>query len=76
MSGEESPFRSGILKQSVALITGGGSGIGLEITRQLGLHGSRVVVMGRREEAIQAALKTLRAEGIDADGFRGDVRKF
>ncbi len=32
----DSPFKSSILAGKVALITGGGSGIGLEISRQLG----------------------------------------
>ena len=31
----------------VALITGGGSGIGFEIARQLGSHGAKVLIMGK-----------------------------
>lgn len=35
----------------VALVTGGGSGIGLSISRELLRHGSRVLIMGRRGES-------------------------
>ncbi|KAJ4754860.1 hypothetical protein LUZ62_089265 [Rhynchospora pubera] len=70
-----SPFKADILKGQVALVTGGGSGIGFEITRQLGLHGASVAVMGRRRQVLDAAVSALSNEGIKAIGLEGDVRK-
>ena len=71
----ESPFRPDILNGLVALVTGGGTGIGLEISRQLGKHGASVVIMGRREAVIQSAVEALTSEGINAFGVKGDVQK-
>jgi len=71
-----SPFMKDILKGKVALVTGGGSGIGYEVARQLGLHGARLVLMGRREGPLSAAVTALAAEGIDAAAATGDVRNF
>lgn len=71
-----SPFKDNILQGKVALITGGGSGIGLEITRQLGLHGASVVISGRREAILSEACTRLSAEGILTHNVQGDVRKF
>jgi peroxisomal 2,4-dienoyl-CoA reductase len=69
-----SPFKSNILENQVALVTGGSSGIGLEICRQLGKHGCSVVMMGRRIEMLKSAEKMLTDEGIRALGVQGDVR--
>lgn len=70
----ESPFKSTILSGQVALITGGGSGIGLEITKQLGLHGAAVVIMGRRSTVLDSAIELLKQQNIKCSSIVGDVR--
>lgn len=71
----ESPFKPDILKGKVALVTGGGSGIGFEISTQLGKHGAAIAIMGRRRNILDAAVDSFLSEGIHAIGFEGDVRK-
>ncbi|KAK6785766.1 hypothetical protein RDI58_019221 [Solanum bulbocastanum] len=70
-----SPFKSDILKGKVALLTGGGSGIGLEISTQFGKHGASVAIMGRRKAVLDSAVSYLQSFGIPAIGLQGDVRK-
>mmetsp|Transcript_2189 Transcript_2189/g.7664 ORF Transcript_2189/g.7664 Transcript_2189/m.7664 type:complete len:296 (-) Transcript_2189:78-965(-) len=74
MAAAASPFRADCLAGRVALVTGGGSGIGFEVARQLGLHGCRVAIMGRREAFLAKARDALAAEGVDAMFVSGDVR--
>jgi peroxisomal 2,4-dienoyl-CoA reductase len=71
----ETPFSASCLRGRVALVTGGGSGIGFEIARQLGLHGAAVVIMGRRESFLSRATAALAREGISASHVVGDVRE-
>ncbi|KAK4746303.1 hypothetical protein SAY87_012615 [Trapa incisa] len=71
----ESPFKDNILQAKVAMITGGGSGIGFEISTQFGKHGASVAIMGRRRAVLDSAVSDLRSLGIPAVGFEGDVRK-
>lgn len=71
----ESPFKGDILKGKVALLTGGGSGIGFEISLQLGKHGAAIAIMGRRKTVLRSAVAALHSLGIPAIGLEGDVRK-
>ncbi|KAL7103198.1 hypothetical protein ACP275_08G165300 [Erythranthe tilingii] len=71
----ESPFKADALKGKVALLTGGGSGIGFEISTQFGNHGASIAIMGRRKNILDDAVSSLRSLGISAVGFEGDVRK-
>lgn len=50
------PFR---LDGEVALITGGGTGLGLGMARALHAAGAQVVLVGRREEMVRAAAEEL-----------------
>lgn len=50
------PFR---LDNEIALITGGGTGLGLGIATAMVRAGARVVLTGRREEPLRDAVKTL-----------------
>lgn len=49
----------------IALVTGANKGIGLEVARQLGKAGHRVLLGARDEARGRAAAKTLQDEGID-----------
>lgn len=51
-----------------ALVTGGGSGIGLAVARRLAAEGARVTLMGRDEVRLRAA-----AKGVDAGVAVADV---
>lgn len=65
--------RSG-LEGRVALITGGGTGLGLEIARTLSRRGAWVAIASRSPEHLEAGRKTLEAGGANALTLPCDVR--
>ncbi|MDT5136573.1 MAG: hypothetical protein QOD58_835, partial [Mycobacterium sp.] len=75
MTVRPSPFRADLLQGKVALVTGGATGLGLEIARVFGGHGARVVICSRKEPNLQAAVRALREEGIEAVYGVCDVRR-
>lgn len=58
---------------TVAIITGGGSGIGLAAARCLARDGAAVVLFGPNRAVLAAAVAQLRSEGFDAHSVSGDV---
>jgi NAD(P)-dependent dehydrogenase (short-subunit alcohol dehydrogenase family) len=61
------------LKDRVALVTGGGSGIGRAAALAYARNGCKVVVAGRRNEELEATLRLIVSEGGDAFAVSTDV---
>ena len=58
-----------------AVITGGGTGLGLQVARTLGLCGAQVVLASRNEDHLQPAAQELQALGIAVHTVVMDVRR-
>ena len=71
--GETPPRR--LLEGKIALVTGGGTGIGRAIALLLAAEGASVVVSGRRSEPLQNVVSEIRRRGGTATFTRGDVSK-
>src|SRR5215210_4636683 len=65
-------FAPGMLEGQVALVTGGGTGLGRAAAAELAACGAQVVIAGRREAVLREAAESL-GEGVD--WVAGDVRE-
>jgi NAD(P)-dependent dehydrogenase (short-subunit alcohol dehydrogenase family) len=63
------------LANKVAMVTGGGTGIGRAIALRCGVEGASVVVVGRREAPLRAVADVIRAAGGRAQAIAADVAR-
>jgi len=65
-------FADGLLEGQVALVTGGGTGLGKAAARELAVCGAQVVIAGRRAEVLEAAATEIGADRCAT--VAGDIR--
>jgi citronellol/citronellal dehydrogenase len=67
-------FKPGLFSDHVAIVTGGGSGIGLCTARTLADLGAKIAICGRTEEKLTNAKKELEARGATVHAAQCDIR--
>jgi len=64
-----------MLKEKIAIVTGGGSGIGKEVAKRFVAEGGKVVVNGRDQAKLETAAKEIDPTGQNIATVAGDIAK-
>ena len=77
MGNDQTPMRYApdLLKGKVALVTGGGTGMGRSTALEMSRCGARVALFGRRPEVIGKCADEIRDLGGEALALQGDIRE-
>jgi citronellol/citronellal dehydrogenase len=68
-------YRPDLFNGKTALITGGGTGIGLRTARELAALGCEVILASRRLEVVEESARRIRSEGGRALGVTCNIRE-
>lgn len=68
-------FTPDTLANHCVLVTGGGSGLGLDMARTFAQHGAKVVICGRRQETLTQAAAQAHQQSLHLETYRCDVRE-
>src|SRR5580698_7831139 len=69
-------FRDHLLVGKTAFVTGGGSGIGQRMAERFAEHGAKVMLVGRKQEKLDAAASAIQSSGGTAATSSVDVRDY
>ncbi len=72
----QSIFRDNLLRDRVAFVTGGGSGIGRRMAERFAEHGARVVLAGRKRDRLETAAAGICSAGGEVAIEPLDVREY
>ena len=67
-------FKKDLFKDKVVLVTGGGTGIGLRITREFCQLGAKGIIASRNADKLSQGLKVLTDEGAEAIALECNIR--
>jgi NAD(P)-dependent dehydrogenase (short-subunit alcohol dehydrogenase family) len=66
-------YSKDLLKGKVAVVTGGGTGIGRVLAEDMARHGAKVAILSRNLERLEASAAEMRGLGLDVRAFPCDV---
>ena len=65
-----------MLKEKVAIVTGGTRGIGYETVKLFLENNAKVILFGSKKESVDKAIEKLKQENLGADGYYPDLNNY
>ena len=65
-----------MLKEKVAIVTGGTRGIGYETVKLFSQNNAKVILFGSKKESVDSAIEKLKKENIIVDGYYPNLKDY